>query len=177
MNLGALAELTGARMTSIVQHPPRDFRMMLLMAFAVVLVVNGALIGWGWWLREQQAVVEIIDFKEPYLSVLCPGQTMTYQFTLSVTEAGLVDVATSILSAASKRPSYVRLQQFIFDEPTEFVLVRHFVIPPTFTDPETGTEVPWQPGKYVQRTIANIEGYSRGASILEVPFEIKPDCL
>lgn len=172
----ARAGMKEAAMTSTAQHPPRDFRVLVLIAFAVVLVVNGTLIGWGWWLAVQQPSVSITGVSEPTNTVFCPGETITYQFTLSVTRAGLVDVATSILSAESKRPSYVRLQQFVFDEPTEFVLVRHFVIPATFTDPATGMEVPWQPGKYVHRTIANIEGRSTGADILEVPFVIKEGC-
>lgn len=164
-------------MTTTVEHPPRDFRTMLLMAFAVVFVVNGALIGWGYWLREQQGTTEM---SEPVIenasTALCPGETLDYKFVLGVSRAAHIELKTSEQRLlAGERISFARLQEFTFTEPTTLEFVRHWVVPSYYRQPVTGQDAPWEPGHYQQITIANVVGRSE-ISEVKVGFSIRDNC-
>lgn len=120
-----------------------------------------------------------VELSEPVLmgaTELCPGDTLDYSFLMAVSRDADVELKTSIQKIApNTRISYARLQEFSFEQATTMEFIRHFVIPPTYTDPVTGTEVPWDPGPYEQITVANITGHSKTSEI-HVPFTIKPNC-
>lgn len=164
-------------MTSTVQHPPRDFRAFILIAFAVVLFVNGTLIGWGYWLRAQQGYVTLSDpVVENTSTALCPGSVLDYTFVLGVSRPAHIELKTSVQKlTAGARISYARLQEFEFTEPTTLEVTRHWVVPPSYSEPVSGQEVPWAPGNYEQITVANVLGRSE-VSEIRVPFSIKSSC-
>lgn len=152
------------------------YTIPLIALTALVLILNALVFGWLFWRQTTWVTVEIKNFRAPAETSLCPGDILHYSFAIDVSGAALVDVSTSVQPLISIRPSYVRLQQFDFSGPVSFELVRHWVVPPTYTDPASGAEVPWQPGKYVQRTLAYVNGRSENEAELEVPFIIKADC-
>lgn len=164
-------------MTSTAQHPPRDFRMLVLIAFVVVLVVNSALIGWGYWLREQQPTAEMSEpVIENQSTALCPNDTLEYSFRLAVSKPAHVELKTSVQKLTlGARISYARFQEFEFSEPTTLEIGRKWVVPSFYTEPVSGQDVPWEPGNYEQITVANVVGRSE-VSEIKVPFEIKPNC-
>lgn len=157
-------------------HPPRDYRAIIIIALAVALAVNGAVIGWAYWVAAQRADVSLSVPQLEGETNLCPGETLNYRFTLSVSKAASVDLYTSVERIApNDRVSYTRLQQFEFDKATDLEIIRHWILPPTYQDPTTGTEVEWLPGDYIQRTTANVLGRSEPSAI-EVPFSVRITC-
>lgn len=162
-------------MARTVEHP-RDYRALVIIAILVTLTINAAVVGWAMWLGSQRADVEL---SEPLLAgntSLCPGETLDYRFTLTVSKPAAVDLYTSVERVQPfDRVSYTRLQQFSFDEESKLEIIRHWILPPTYLDPVSGAEVPWQPGEYVQRTSASILGRSE-ASRIEVLFTVREDC-
>lgn len=158
-----------------VTHP-RDYRAIVIIALAVALAVNGAVIGWALWVAGQRADVSLSVPQLEGVTDLCPGETLNYRFTLSVSKEASVDLYTSVQRIEpSDRVSYTRLQQFEFDKPTDLEVIRHWILPPTYQDPTSGTEVEWVPGDYIQRTTANVLGRSEPSAI-EVPFSVRLSC-
>lgn len=178
MNLDAArAEMNEASMVSPAPHPTRDFRMMALVAVVVVLVINSAFVGLGYWLRAQQPTVEMSEPEiESHTTALCPGNTLEYSFRLAVSSPAHVELKTSEQRLLQgERISFARLQEFTFTEPTTLEVGRKWIVPPFYRQPVTGQEVLWQPGKYEQITVANVVGRSEIAEI-KVDFSIRPDC-
>ncbi len=163
-------------MTNMANHAYPKYMSAIIFLALFVGLVNASAFGYALYRANSAATVDLSGFNPPTDTDVCPGDTLNYSFTLSVSRDAVVDVSTSIQPLISIRPSYTRLQQFDFDKETSFELVRHYVIPPTYTDPASGVEVKWQPGKYVQRTIVYVNGRSEGEDELEVPFTILPDC-
>lgn len=164
-------------MTSRESHP-RDYRPIVIIAVAAAFVVNGLVVGLLYWLSTQRAQVELT---EPILKgpiELCPGGTLDYDFTLRVSKAASIDLYTSVeRTQPHDRVSYTRLQQFRFDGPTELGIERHWVMPPTYTDPVTGLEVNWLSGEYVQRTTAVVIGSREDdPPEISVPFTVTVGC-
>lgn len=156
---------------------PRNLVTNVIIAFVVVILVNSALIGWGYWLREQQGYVSISEPKiESNSTALCPGNVLDYSFVLGVSKEAHVELKTSVQRLTpGARISFARLQEFEFSEPTTLEFVRHWVVPPSYSEPVSGEEVPWAPGNYEQITVANVVGRSEIAEI-RVPFSIRSDC-
>jgi hypothetical protein len=143
---------------------------------ASVLLFNFLLLGAGVYRAFTIAHVEL---SEPVLMAstdVCPGGTLDYSFVMGVSRDALVELKTSIRKVdPNARISYARLQEFSFEDATTLEFIRHYVIPPTYTDPVTGGEVPWEPGPYEQITIANVTGRS-ATSTITVPFTIRSSC-
>lgn len=156
---------------------PTDYRTMLLMAFIVVIVVNGLLIGWGWWLREQQPTAVLSELVvESRSTAVCPGDTLEYSFVLTVSRPAHVELKTSEQRLSrGERISFARLQEFTFVESTTLEIGRKWVVPKFYRQPLTGQDVPWEPGGYEQITDANVTGRSE-ISQIKVPFSIRSDC-
>lgn len=165
-------------MTSrLSEHPPRDFRMWILITSTVVMLANAAVIGWAFYLGSQIPGVEIVNMQKPTVTDVCPGQTLDYSFTLAVSKPGIIQLVTSVQRInPPDRATDARFQEFIFKEPTNFAVGRHWVVPPFYHDPSKDLQVPWIPGDYIQRTIASAAGRSLGESIIEVPFSIREGC-
>lgn len=163
-------------MTDILNRHANRYAAPIVVLTSLVLLVNALIFAWVIYIANTIPEVKLTNFQPPTEVNLCPGEKLNYSFTLSVSRDALIDVSTSVQPVSSGRPSYVRLQQFSFDRATSFELVRHWVVPPTYTDPASGQEVPWQAGKYIQRTIAYVNGRSSGADELEVPFTIRDVC-
>lgn len=165
----------GVLVTSSSKHP-QDYRAIIIIAVLVALAINGAVIGWAFWLAAQRADVTLSEPLLEGLTALCPGETLDYRYTLSVSKAASIDLHTSVERVVPyDRVSYTRLQQFEFDEEAKLEIIRHWILPSTYLDPASGTEVAWEPGEYVQRTSANIVGRSEVSSI-KVPFTIREGC-
>lgn len=164
-------------MTSTAPHPPRDFRMTVLIVFAVVFLVNGLLIGWGFWLREQQPTVELSEPEISNLSTaLCPGDTLSYKFRLATSQPAHVELKTSEQRLmVGERISFARVQEFTFLEASTLEVGRNWIVPSQYRQPVTGQDAPWMPGKYEQITVANVVGDS-DVSEIKVPFQIKDSC-
>lgn len=155
---------------------PRDLRFFVLIAFIVVFVVNGALIGWGYYLAEQRPTVLLTGLQIEGSTDLCPGDRLSFRFTLTVTKPASIDLYTTVEHvSAGDNVSYTRLQRFELDKATEIEISRQWVLTPTYSDPATGNEIPWLPGSYIQRTSASVVGRSE-LSTVDVPFEIRSDC-
>lgn len=151
--------------------------MLLLIAFGIVLLVNSTLIGWGWFLAATRATVEL---SEPVLesrsNALCPGETLDYRFVIGVSKAAHIELKTSERGMDPEaRNRYVRLQELKFVESTTLEMVRHWNVPSQYVEPLTGQEVPWEPGRYEQITVANVVGRSEIAEI-RVAFSIRDNC-
>jgi hypothetical protein len=143
---------------------------------ACVLVFNLLVIGLGTYRALTLAHVELSEPVLLAITDVCPGETLDYKFVMGVSRDADVELKTSIQKIApNTRISYARLQEFGFEEATTMEFIRHFVIPPGYTDPVTGTEIPWEPGPYEQITVANITGRSE-VSEIRVPFTIRNDC-
>jgi hypothetical protein len=157
---------------------PRDYRTIAIIAFLVALSVNGAVIGWAFWLAAQRPDVGLSKPVVSSQTELCPGETLDYRFNLSVSKAASVDLYTSVeRTVPTDRVSYTRLQQFTFNSATDLAITRNWVLPPTYLDPVSGMEIGWQPGEYVQRTSATIVGGRDDPVVIEVPFEVRLGCV
>lgn len=164
-------------MALVTESRTRDYRPMLFIAVAVAVAVNGIVIGWAFWLSERRPEVELSPpVIESHSTALCPGNTLDYSFVLTVSRPAHVEVKTSEQKLiAGERISYARLQEFEFLEPTTMEFSRHWIVPPNYFDPVTGSAVMWEPGDYEQVTDANITGQSDVEKI-RVRFSIRDDC-
>lgn len=158
-------------------HPPRDYRWVLVVGTIIVLLVNVVILAWGIYAATHRPRVELSGLEMQGPTDVCPGETLDYKFNMVVSNAALVELKTSVqrLDGVS-RISYARLQEFEFEEAGNLIFIRHWVVPPTYTDPVSGTEVPWEPGDYEQRTIANVSGRSQ-LSEIDVGFTIRDNCI
>lgn len=160
-------------------HPRRwSYTTWLMAAILLILLIQSGVWLWFYIQIKKLPTVELSAVTLLARTDLCPGDTLDYQFTVAVTRPGVVDLHTSVLRRgdSENNTGYVRLQQFIMSNPTDMVIVRHWVVPPSYTDPETGLEVRWEPGLYAQRTTAVVSGRSHGRSTIEVQFSIRYDC-
>ncbi len=161
----------------VTEHAPTNYTPIIIIAGLIALAINGALVGWAFWYAAQQPHVSL---SKPHIEdnvTLCPGDTLDYGFTLSVTKAADVDLYTTVDRALPPdHVSYTRLQQFNFDSQTDLEINRHWQLPPTYLDPVSGTQVAWLPGSYVQITRATVANGRDEAAHIEVPFVVKTDC-
>lgn len=143
---------------------------------AFVVCFNLAVVGWG---AYRAATLPTVTLSDPQLlgpTNLCPGETLDYTFVMVVSREALIELKTSVQKLQpDARISYARLQEFSFEEATKLEFVRHWVTPPTYSDPVSGTEVAWEPGPYEQITIANVAGRGK-VSEIRVPFSIRESC-
>ena len=159
---------------------PRDYRAIIIIATLVALTVNGALVGWGYWISDRLGHVELTNLHVIGDTKLCPGELLVYDFTMTVSQPATVDLSTTIerMDAILKTVdsvSYTSVQQFRNYAPGKVTLRRNVYFGDTYTDPETGQQREWLPGDYRQRTTASVIGRSE-FSELEVPFTVRRDC-
>jgi hypothetical protein len=156
---------------------PRDYRPIVLIAFAVALIVNGAVIGWAFWYGAQRPDVELTLLRVEDDTALCPGDTLDYEFVISVSKAASINLYTSEGNVSPHGVfSFTRLQQFDFDGKVDLKIVRNWTLESTYMDAIAGKEMPWLPGKYTQHTSAAVVGGRNSPSSINVPFSIKPKC-
>lgn len=164
-------------MVQATSKHPIDYRPFVLIAFLVALAVNGALISWALWLNAQRPQVELSEPIVEGNTALCPGDTLDYRFTLSVSKKADVDLNTSVeATSAQNTASYTRFQRYTFDTQINLEIGRRWTLPPTYLDPVTGKQIAWQPGLYVQKTSADVIGGRDAPAKIEVPFEINASC-
>lgn len=158
-------------------HAPVNYTPIILIAALVAFAFNGALVGWALWVSAQRPLVTLNGLVLEGSTTICPEQTLNYKFTLSVSKAADVDLNTSVESISPHvTVSYSRFQRYSFDSETDLEIGRQWTLPITFANPNTGQQVSWQPGRYVQRTSANIIGGRDVPAEIEVPFVIPNDC-
>lgn len=159
-------------MTTRVGHQTRPLFWVILVGLIVILA-NGVVFAYILYFQNMVAVITLDNLILPPNIVVCPGDTINYSYQLHVSKRANVNVATSVEPAGSAYHTFTPQQQFIFDGPVDFTRVLHYKVPPSFVNPLTGDSQMWQPGKYVQRVHANIEGMTTATELL-VPFEIMP---
>ena len=167
------------RATSI-EHPPRDYRAMIIIAVVVVFVVNGGLVGWGYWLSVHAGRVQLSGLKVIGLTALCPGELLVYDYLMHVTRPATINLNTTIerVEPALKdiNPvTFTSSQQFSVYSETTMKLRRNVYFGETYTDPATGKDSQWLPGEYQQRTTASVIGRSEFSEIV-VSFSVRQDC-
>jgi hypothetical protein len=157
------------------QHP-RDYRIVLVIAFLVAIAVNGTVIGWAFWLAAQQPKVMLSEGVIDGSAAICPGEGLDYRLTMDVSKATPVNLYVSI-DGPKKINDVVfsNFQQLNFDRPIHLEITRHWVMPPSYIDPATGWDTVWWPGDYTQRVTASIPGRQL-SSALSMPFRVRFNC-
>lgn len=166
--------------TTSTDNHPRDYRAVIIVAALVALAINGALVGWGFWVSSQLGHVQLSNLHVFGDTELCPGELLVYEYTMKVTRPATVDLHTTIerLEPTLKRISdvtFTSLQQFRTYDTQAVTLRRNVYFADTYTDPETGQQKTWQPGEYRQRTTASVIWRSEFSEI-EVPFTVRQNC-
>jgi len=157
---------------------PTNYAPIIIIAGLMALTINGLLIGWGLMMNAQRPRVELRDLAIEGNTVICPGEVLSYKFELTVSKPSDVDLTTYVESASPQTTvSYTRFQRYSFDTASSLTLGRHWLLPPTYLDPELGRQVTWRPGAYVQRTTANVIGSRDGPSEIEVQFTVPNNCV
>lgn len=157
---------------------PTNYTPMIVIAALVALIVNGALVGWILWVNAQRPLVTLSQPVFETSRVICPGQTLDYKFVLAVSKEANVDLTTSVESLSPQTTvNYTRFQRYAFDAKARLEIGRQWLLPPTYLDPERGIQVSWRPGRYVQRTTANIVGGRDGPAEIRVQFTVPNGCV
>lgn len=155
----------------------RDYRVVVLIAFLAAITVNGLVIAWAFWYDAQRPGVELTLLSVENDTALCPGDTLDYDFVISVSKAASINLSTS---EGNSEPngifSSTRLQQFDFDGKTDLRIPREWTLMPTYMDAVAGREREWPPGGYIQRTSATVVGGRASPSSIDVPFSVRADC-
>lgn len=150
---------------------------MVIVAVLAVVILDGALFGWGMWAAAQRPHVDLDNVIVDGNSILCPGDALNYRFTLSISKASDVNLSTSVDAVAPEvHVSYTRPQQYSPKGAIDLEISRHWILPPTYTDADSGSEMVWKAGEYIQRTTANVVGGREAAAHIEVPFVVRKDC-
>lgn len=155
-----------------------DYRSWLLIALTVWAVISGGLTGYAMYLAAQRPTARIVDVQLLGSSILCPGDMLSYQFTLAVSHPAPVDIYTSEVRVASdEHVSDTRLQHLDFaTAPVTIRITRHWILPPVYADPINGLGVPWLPGDYVQRVSTGVVGRTELDSV-NIPFHVASTCI
>lgn len=109
---------------------------------------------------------------------LCPGDTLDFEFDVSVEEVGTYNLWMSTWKVDPPPSTIIfsEFQPFVIGSPRHFLIPRKWKVPTNYVDPADSTEKPLLPGAYTRDISVTAEGRNTRNDPLLIAFNIKKDC-
>lgn len=155
----------------------RSYQRNMLLLLLLTLLVS---LGWLFFMfypTPEQGALMTIGPVQMDKGEYCPGETMTYTYTVDVREMGvyMFDVAVWRVTP----PSIVvfnESRRVVAARPEAWRIVREWRIPEEYYNPRTDTLVEWQPGQYERHMAVTPSGRNALPSTGIIPFTIRGGC-
>lgn len=133
---------------------------------------------WLQWFSLMAPAVVLSTPKVIGTSELCPGDLLSYSFSIDTTRTTQVEITVYARSDFINRRSGL-VDQVIYQIEGDSLLnvTRVWMVPPYWGNPENPNPEKWQPGPYHLEILANVTGQSPRGEPLTVPFTISRSCI
>jgi hypothetical protein len=109
--------------------------------------------------------------------IVCPGDTINFQFNVEAKEIGTYNLYMSTWKA--NPPSTIifsEIQPFVISSLRSFTITRKWLVPQTYIDPATNEEISITPGDYTRDVSVTAVGRNTNNKPLQVMFTVKKGC-
>lgn len=125
-----------------------------------------------------QSVFVLSDIRVTGPTNLCPGETLDFEFDVTVKEVGTYNLWMSTWKT-DPPPAVVifsETQPFVVGSTRFFPIARKWLIPTSYNDPGDSVDKPLIPGTYFRDISVTAEGKNTNNDPKQVEFRIRSDC-
>jgi hypothetical protein len=111
-------------------------------------------------------------------SDLCPGESLDFSVSVSVSEKGTytLDMSTWQVDPPPATIIFSEGERMVLGDDRSFPITRKWVVPETYVDPATNERISWKPGKFSRDIAVTALGKNVESSTKSIPFTIREDC-
>ena len=147
----------------------------------VVLLLLVSSFAWTWFAFAPAPLSPpqmTIDGVESQTGGFCPGDVLTYTYTVTIARPGVYIFDASVWSIEPHRiVIFNDLLRMTAARATAIHIVRNWPIPADIYDTLTDSSVAWRPGEYERHIAITSSGRDTLPSIATIPFIIRQDCV
>lgn len=179
-----LAALPAPGSIPVVPNGPRSFwervKSMRWLLGGIALILLGPVLTWFTFLYPQagQSVFVLSPVEVTGLTALCPGETLDFNFNVTVLEVGTYNLWMSTWKTEPPPSTIIfsEIQPFVIGSVRSFPIVRKWKVPETYVDPADSADKPMISGEYIRDISVTAEGRNTSNEPLQIPFTIRKDC-
>jgi hypothetical protein len=121
-------------------------------------------------------MVEVTDQRVLGPDVLCPGDTLTYQFRMAGAGSGVLDLDGSTWHQGTPLASFGGTTRVVITGPFDKIITDSWIVPPLAHNLAGAGPQPWQPGQYQRNIAVSTTSRSSSPTIRTVNFSIGENC-
>lgn len=109
---------------------------------------------------------------------LCPGETLDFEFDVTVKETGTYNLWMSTWKTEPPPSTIIfsEVQPFVIGSERSFPVTRKWLVPTIYEDPADSERKPMIPGTYIRDISVTAEGRNTSNRPLQVVFRIREGC-